>query len=501
MGRFGSSTDRWTLSAAHHAYLVLVVVVCRLLAVAACPTYDDAFITWRYARNAADGLGLVFNPGAPWEPVLGTTTPLFAWILTVCGKLGAALPTAALALGLTADAVSAMLIPRLFGRARAPSTWALLAFASLPPLVRISVGGMESPLFGVFALLAVVAHAEHKPIRAGIWSALTTLVRPEGVLLCAILLVAQLTGNRERRASFGRLIVPMLVLGGLAALVLTLQYGSPIPQSVVAKSQMPTADPDGLALSRLKTIWTQSFLPHKALIPALPFVAYGLWHALRGKRALRLYSYFALALIVAYSIARPHTWGWYYYVPLTAWTLWFATGIDRFACAVTRGFGPALSETAGHFGAVVGGAAALVAMLLLGMRLPSFVPRDVYEPFGNWARATSTAEPGARILASDIGIVGWHWRGVVLDSEGLVWPDALRYGSSSAILEALQPEYFVLIAERTRMKQALLRPDVFARYEPIARFNTRGDTNLAPTPEELEGVWTQDYIVYRRRAQ
>ncbi|MCC6188386.1 MAG: hypothetical protein IT318_05100, partial [Anaerolineales bacterium] len=35
-------------------------------------TIDDAFITFRYARNLLAGSGLVFNPG---ENVLGTTTP------------------------------------------------------------------------------------------------------------------------------------------------------------------------------------------------------------------------------------------------------------------------------------------------------------------------------------------------------------------------------------------------------------------------------------------
>src|SRR5437879_8677865 len=39
---------------------------------------DDAYITFRYARNLAEGLGLVYNPG---EWVLGTTAPLWAMLL------------------------------------------------------------------------------------------------------------------------------------------------------------------------------------------------------------------------------------------------------------------------------------------------------------------------------------------------------------------------------------------------------------------------------------
>ncbi|UCC50204.1 MAG: hypothetical protein JSV68_13935, partial [Anaerolineaceae bacterium] len=40
--------------------------------------FDDAYITYRYARNIALGRGFVYNVG---EPVLGTTTPLYTLLL------------------------------------------------------------------------------------------------------------------------------------------------------------------------------------------------------------------------------------------------------------------------------------------------------------------------------------------------------------------------------------------------------------------------------------
>ena len=46
--------------------------------------YDDALITYRFARNLATGVGLVYNPGE-WH--LGTTAPLYALILGVLGWL------------------------------------------------------------------------------------------------------------------------------------------------------------------------------------------------------------------------------------------------------------------------------------------------------------------------------------------------------------------------------------------------------------------------------
>ena len=86
----------------------------------------------------------------------------------------------------------------------------------------------------------------------------------------------------------------------------------------------------------------------------------------------------------------------------------------------------------------------------------------------------------------------------MLDSEGLVWPDALRY-QPDAIVEERQPEYVLLVAERPRVKHFRDRPDLYAQYEPIARFSAKGLTQLEPTLDEVAPEWTQDYIVYKRR--
>ncbi|MDP6777925.1 MAG: hypothetical protein QGI83_14300, partial [Candidatus Latescibacteria bacterium] len=45
---------------------------------------DDPYITYRYARNIAEGHGFIYNPG---ESVLGTTAPLYALILALGGQV------------------------------------------------------------------------------------------------------------------------------------------------------------------------------------------------------------------------------------------------------------------------------------------------------------------------------------------------------------------------------------------------------------------------------
>src|ERR1043165_4126390 len=72
---------------------------------------DDAYITFRYARNLAQGLGLVYNPG---EWVLGTTTPLWAAILALGYRFGFGdLAAVATAVSAVCDAATAAILASL----------------------------------------------------------------------------------------------------------------------------------------------------------------------------------------------------------------------------------------------------------------------------------------------------------------------------------------------------------------------------------------------------
>ncbi|HEC35405.1 MAG TPA: hypothetical protein ENI39_02600, partial [Anaerolineae bacterium] len=73
--------DRPQFHAALERFLLLVLVLLALAArlVPGPRTVDDAYITFRYARNLVEGRGFVYNLG---ERVLGTTTPLYTLLLS-----------------------------------------------------------------------------------------------------------------------------------------------------------------------------------------------------------------------------------------------------------------------------------------------------------------------------------------------------------------------------------------------------------------------------------
>jgi hypothetical protein len=90
--------------------------------------FDDAYITYRYARNLATGQGFVYNPG---EAVLGTTAALYGLLLGLLSLLGADIPQASHLLSIIGWAASVVLVERI-GQATHERTVGLL-LPWLPP--------------------------------------------------------------------------------------------------------------------------------------------------------------------------------------------------------------------------------------------------------------------------------------------------------------------------------------------------------------------------------
>jgi hypothetical protein len=313
-------------------------------------------------------------------------------------------------------------------------------------------------------------------------------------LLVGVLALARAGSRRE----LARFLAPVVVVGAASMAILLASYGDIVPQSVHAKSQMHGGPVMAETIARWKTILAQSFAPHLAYLPLLPIVFVGLRRVLAQKDAARRFSLFALAITASYLAARPHTWGWYFDVPLVAWCVWLGTGLERvlpWMLARVGGLAHPLARAA-RPAALVG--VAVVGSALVSWKFPTRVPQRVYAPMQIWAKATSKLHPSARILASDIGAIASAWDGTVLDSEGLTWPDALRYPHPNEMIFGARPEYVMIVAERARLEHFFTTDGPRAMYEPVARFSVDGATDLEPDLERVSPVWVQDYLVYRR---
>ena len=156
---------------------------------------DDAFISFRYARNLLEGHGLVYNPG---EYVEGYSN--FLWVLELAvlwGAFGLRPEHTApwLSVACTAGTLAALLwwVARLPGLPhRGLVSWMALGLvcSSATFAVWTSGGGLETRQFTFFIVLAVVGltlYPERRQVLLGVSLSLAAaaLTRPEGPLFAA----------------------------------------------------------------------------------------------------------------------------------------------------------------------------------------------------------------------------------------------------------------------------------------------------------------------------
>ena len=160
---------------------------------------DDAFITFRYSRNLAEGLGLVYNPPQLEAPVEGYSEFLWAGLMALGMKVGASPEVASRTLSVLAGVLMVAGLVRALVRrypdAPAAVLTSSLLLGSAPPLAVWSTGGMATmPTAALAVALFLVAHGapavdwRRRALLLGLISAGLTLMRADAALLVALVL-------------------------------------------------------------------------------------------------------------------------------------------------------------------------------------------------------------------------------------------------------------------------------------------------------------------------
>ncbi len=213
---------------------------------------DDAYISFRYSRHLADGLGPVWNPG---ERVEGYTN--FLWVVLVAAgmKLGfTAVPVAdtlsILSGGLLLFAVAAFAARR--------TGWGHPAILLAPAILALhrsfcgwATSGMATMLFAllIFSGWSRVLKERESP-GASVWPssllfAGAALTRPDGLLfggLAGALLLLDVVRGRLAPARFLRWAAPITAIVAAHFLWRRLYYGFWLPNTFYAK--VNSANPD-----------------------------------------------------------------------------------------------------------------------------------------------------------------------------------------------------------------------------------------------------------------
>jgi arabinofuranosyltransferase len=478
-------------------------------------TIDDAYITFRYARNLAEGLGFVYNAG---QRVLGTTTPLYTGLMSLAWLLGLRdLPSVALVLNTLADAgITALLywMGRRLSGSRVLAAGVALAWAVSPMSVTFAGGGMET---SVIILLLVASFATYvagrSRLSAGLM-ALAVLTRPDALIAAGLLfadmglrpLLARDGGSLSRRlrrlpwaeaAIFGAILAPWIIFA-------TAYFGSPLPQSVQAKVRAYNLDQFS-ALIRLLQHLSTPFFEHEVFgrfWPAIGFFLYMLLYLIGGLRQVRClgrtlpHVLYPLAYVVVFSAANPLIFRWYLAPPLPFYFLGILVGLHGILSDVARGLGFARRLGGKRVGEW---ATSLVILLLLLSSLSAYTldpdhGLDRPAPEMAWYKlellyrqaaelVKPRLQPGDVVAAGDIGAVGWFTGAPILDTVGLISPEAvpyypldpslmvINYAMSPDLIHDLQPDYIITL--EVYVREGLLPAPWFSeQYSLLSKLDT-----------------------------
>ena len=202
-------------------------------------TQDDAFISFRYAENWADGLGWVFNAD---EYVEGFSNPLWTGMFGVIFWMNGDPVQWSLLMGYLSILFLIFSTHHLLITLQTPSKWLWVGTALIaldPSMILEAVQGLESVFYaGLVPLMISVGIRERTNKRTHTLSLLLALMlcltRPEAPLFVGLLYIGLWTGDFDWKRS----LIP-LVLVGVFLVLLTigrlLYFGDPLPNTFYAK--------------------------------------------------------------------------------------------------------------------------------------------------------------------------------------------------------------------------------------------------------------------------
>ena len=435
--------------------------------------FEDQLIVLRYARNLAEGNGLVYNAG---ERVMGFTTPLYTVLSSVFVLVGGDQAAAwqngfGLLCMLGTAALAARLLVRLGAGPAAPLAVALATFNPAVAYNYLYVG-MEIHFFALLFLLALDLHLSERTTAAAVVSALLFLTRPEGALLATMLIAHGWL--RRRKAPLREALAALAV--ALAWLLFAFAYyGDILPKTLGAKQGESIVSP-WRYLDLVREVYVEAgrsllaaYSPSLAQTIAGPLLltallVVGATALLRRRAVLWPLIAFPLGALFGYAaIGSLPGYTWHYYTLNILGAFLLALGVH--ACLVGTGrlclqaaeLLPLAVRTAlrqGPLAAVLLTAIPIFALTLpvlrttsqqIGHRVEPTARQQRLEDIGRWL--AERYEPSTSVLVREIGHVGWISGLRIVDRGGLVTP-SLRYDVPRRVaVEKFLPDLLLLRAD------------------------------------------------------
>jgi hypothetical protein len=435
-------------------------------------SYDDAFITYRYAQNWAEGAGLVFNPG---ERVLGTTAPGYALLLGLLAALtGLDVPAWGTLLAVASLATVALVLWSSLHLHAAPAAvrhGAPVLFALAAFLLQWNVEMFGAETFPILALGVAAAHLaldRDRPLAAGLLGAAAMICRLDAGLLAAVLGLE--LWRSKRRFPWAFALAGLLPLAAFLGWLHT-ELGAVIPHTMSAKQSELKLLAEAPSYTAREWRWLRRDLSWTGGLTLLALALWAVAEAVRRRRSIpggrlaAVLGFWLLAHEAAYRLLGVPFAPWYH-VPL----------VNGFLAAAA--LGALLLASRFLRGTVLPVIAA--AVLLLPVLIPSgiWVTRQWGRPPDpRWAGYVEAAriirQTGGSVAAVEIGFLGYFSDTPVLDLMGLVSPAALearQRGDLAGLVARQRPDYLLDVAlfRPQVLAPILADPRIAAEYQEVA---------------------------------
>ena len=513
------------------ALIAAVFLAPLLFAAITQQVWEDYYITFRSSRNLVEGNGLVFQPGErvhTFTSPLGVLLPALAYGVT--GSETATLWVFRL-ISAGALAAAAAFILKALEESGAEPRWGAIAVVLClleAKVVSFSANGMET---GILVFFAALAWRElcRKPAPV-VWRLAVAYgglmwTRPDAFVFAGAATVA--TGIflvRARSEGPGRWIrtVAAAIVAGIALYIPWLAwawwyYGSPIPQTIIAKTAMTPEG--GLTLGRILTAPLRCLVDINAydLAFAPPYstdswpVAFGAawrilarlaafaWLAPVLPRYARAASFAAMIGAVYLFQILPYPW---YFGP---WTMLGAISLAGVFQALARNATPLRTS-------FVRIAAALVIVQTVGLQAAENVTAFFHQKYvenagrkqiGLWLK--EHAQPGDRVFLEPLGYIGYFSGMKTLDYPGLSSREVstlVHEGRNSypELIEALKPEWIVIRPYEYVYQHLDLVRDL-ADYDLVFTSDVLPQVNAVPILPARDRVqFDARFMVFQRKA-
>lgn len=405
---------------------------------------DDSWIHQTYARNLAQYHEWSFVPG---QLSVASSSPLYTVILSAGYVLNIPFHIWTHGLGIVALAVTAMIGGRMALRLlpgnRLVAVLTGLALVGAWHLVWAAVSGMETPIFCMFTLLlSWLAWRELDPLSArlssialrgalfGLVSALTTLTRAEGIVLCGLLALSLLL-TRPGRSWRGLIIygtASLIVFAAILAPYLIFNYqitSGFLPNTAAAKAA------DATPLFYQSYFWRLGYLLEPLLaggqIMLIPgMIAFAIWMVRDHKPImLAVPLLWSVLLVLVYAAMLPlniqHA---RYLIPSLPSAL--VCGVVGTLWMVHQARSSLIGRVLTRTLAVAAGLVFLLFLFILGLNAykqdVAIVDQEMVAS-ALWLR--DHASPDELLIVHDIGAVGYFAPRPMLDIAGLISPEVI----------------------------------------------------------------------------